>query len=117
MKFRDKCSRTVPLWHPSTGNICCWALYFFAYSISPSRFLLVRRKICQADGESWRMTGLPRCLQQSCFGSHADSECSAQQSAFWLAQIDRNVSTFPCNRGPARLIHLVKPLHHALVSR
>ena len=42
-----------------TGNICCWALYFFVYSIFGSRFQPVKPNPSPADLELWPMIGSP----------------------------------------------------------
>src|SRR6202035_371470 len=69
-----------------TGNICCWVLYFFVYSIFGSRFPRGKLDHCPAAGVSWLTTGLRRFMPVSLCGSqersayeHAHVLCSRAQ--------------------------------------
>ena len=53
----------------STGNICCWVLYFFECSIFGSRFPRGRRNRCRAVGVSWRTIGSREFTPQWSCGS------------------------------------------------
>ena len=50
-------------WPRSTGNICCWVLYFFERLISGSRFRRGRRNRCRAAGHHGRRLD-GRCLRR-----------------------------------------------------
>ena len=49
----------------STGNICCWALYFFVSSIFGSHFPRGKPNLCPAAWASWRMIGSPAFTRRS----------------------------------------------------
>ena len=55
----------------STGNICSWVLYFFAFSISGSRSQPDKPSPFPAAGVSWLTTGSQAFTPQSAFGSPA----------------------------------------------
>ncbi len=67
-------SRSIP---PSTGNICCWVLYFFECLTSGSLFQRGKRSRCRAAGASWRTIGSPGFTRGSDCGSRARRACNA----------------------------------------
>ena len=68
-------------WSPPTGNICCWVLYFFAYSISGSLSQCGKPSRFPADGVSCQTTGSPGFTPAFAFGL-SGQDVEAQTFAF-----------------------------------